>query len=65
MSNEQTLGFIGLGRMGSRMSARLIAAGHRLVAFDIDPAAAQRAAGNGATVAASVTAPFLRPCSTS
>jgi 3-hydroxyisobutyrate dehydrogenase len=30
----ETLGFVGLGHMGGPMSARLVAAGHRLVGFD-------------------------------
>jgi len=54
MSNEQTIGFIGLGRMGSRMSARLLAAGHRLVAFDVDQDALRGAVKNGAASATSV-----------
>jgi 6-phosphogluconate dehydrogenase len=39
------LGMIGLGRMGANMSARLLAAGHRVVAFDRDPARAGALAG--------------------
>lgn len=38
----QNIGFIGLGRMGSRMCARLIDAGHTLTVYDVDPAAAAR-----------------------
>jgi 3-hydroxyisobutyrate dehydrogenase-like beta-hydroxyacid dehydrogenase len=53
MSNEPVIGFIGLGRMGSHMSSRLIAAGHRLVAFDVDAAALQRAVDKGAAPAKS------------
>jgi len=53
MSNEPTIGFIGLGRMGSHMSSRLIAAGHRLIAFDVDAGALQRAVQKGATPAKS------------
>jgi 3-hydroxyisobutyrate dehydrogenase len=33
--SEQVLGFVGLGRMGGPMAARLIAAGHQLVGFDV------------------------------
>ncbi len=33
-ARRETLGFIGLGRMGSPMSGRLVAAGHRVVGFD-------------------------------
>jgi 2-hydroxy-3-oxopropionate reductase len=35
----EAIGFIGLGRMGGRMAARLLAAGHRLVVFDTRPEA--------------------------
>jgi 3-hydroxyisobutyrate dehydrogenase-like beta-hydroxyacid dehydrogenase len=56
MSNEQMIGFIGVGRMGGHMSARLIAAGHRLIAFDIDANALQRAVNNGAAPAKSAAA---------
>lgn len=33
--SAEPLGFIGLGRMGGPMSARLVAAGHQMVAFDV------------------------------
>ena len=33
------IGFIGLGNMGARMAARLVAAGHRVAGFDTAPAA--------------------------
>jgi 3-hydroxyisobutyrate dehydrogenase-like beta-hydroxyacid dehydrogenase len=36
-----------MGIMGSAMTGRLVAAGHRVVAFDIDPAASERAAALG------------------
>ncbi len=48
------LGFIGLGRMGSQMSARLAAAGHGLVAFDV--AGTAERAPEGAQAAASAAA---------
>lgn len=48
-----TLGFVGVGRMGEPMSARLLAAGHRLIVFDTQPAAPQRLAALGAEVATS------------
>jgi 3-hydroxyisobutyrate dehydrogenase-like beta-hydroxyacid dehydrogenase len=47
------IGFIGLGNMGFPMARRLIAAGHRLVAFDVRPAPLDRLAVLGAEVAAS------------
>jgi 3-hydroxyisobutyrate dehydrogenase-like beta-hydroxyacid dehydrogenase len=53
MSIEHIIGFIGIGRMGRHMSARLIAAGHRLIAFDIDANALQSAVNNGAAPAKS------------
>jgi 3-hydroxyisobutyrate dehydrogenase-like beta-hydroxyacid dehydrogenase len=49
-------GFIGLGRMGSAMSRRLIDAGHRVVAFDTHAPALDALAAQGARVAASARA---------
>ncbi len=48
------LGMIGLGRMGANMTTRLIRGGHTVVAYDRDPAAVQRTAGDGATGASSL-----------
>jgi 3-hydroxyisobutyrate dehydrogenase-like beta-hydroxyacid dehydrogenase len=45
------IGFIGLGMMGIRMSKRLIDAGHKVVGYDIDPDALERAKANGAETA--------------
>jgi 6-phosphogluconate dehydrogenase len=45
------LGLIGLGRMGANMATRLMDAGHHLVVYDLDPAAASTLAERGATVA--------------
>jgi 6-phosphogluconate dehydrogenase len=42
------LGMVGLGRMGRGLSRRLLAGGHRVVAWDRDPAAIQALAGDGA-----------------
>lgn len=36
MSNDNSLGFIGLGNMGEPMCERLLAAGHLVIAFDLD-----------------------------
>jgi 6-phosphogluconate dehydrogenase len=47
------LGMIGLGRMGANMTRRLLAGGHAVSVYDVDPAAAQRLAGEGAKAAAS------------
>jgi len=38
--SQQTLGFIGVGRMGGRMAKRLLNAGHGLVIFDTNDSAA-------------------------
>src|SRR5215469_3580755 len=51
MSEE--IGFVGLGRMGSRMAARLLSAGHTLTVFDIDDAAVAALGRRGAKAARS------------
>ena len=48
------LGMIGLGKMGAFMTERLVEAGHRLVGFDLDPAAVERVVAVGATGAESI-----------
>jgi 3-hydroxyisobutyrate dehydrogenase-like beta-hydroxyacid dehydrogenase len=48
---DKTLGFIGVGRMGSHMTRRLAAAGHKVVVYDADARALQRATENGAHAA--------------
>ena len=45
------VGFIGLGNMGGPMCARLVAAGHRVRAFDLSVDAMRRAVEAGATIA--------------
>jgi 6-phosphogluconate dehydrogenase len=45
---------VGLGRMGANMTTRLERGGHQVVAYDRDPAAVQRAAGDGASSASSL-----------
>ena len=55
MSTE-TIGFIGIGKMGMPMASRLLAAGHRVVAFDIDRQALDALAAKGAESAASPAA---------
>lgn len=47
------IGFIGLGRMGSRMAGRLLDAGHTLTVFDLSEAAVAALVSRGATRAAS------------
>jgi 3-hydroxyisobutyrate dehydrogenase-like beta-hydroxyacid dehydrogenase len=51
--SAQTLGFVGVGRMGGPMAMRLLDAGHSLVVYDTSPAALAPLAARGATVAAS------------
>lgn len=46
------IGFIGLGRMGARMSARLLDAGHTLTVYDVNSKAAEHLAARGAKRAA-------------
>ncbi|MFP9190611.1 phosphogluconate dehydrogenase (NAD(+)-dependent, decarboxylating) [Natronosalvus vescus] len=48
------LGVIGLGRMGQIVVDRVLAAGHDVVAFDLDEAAIEAAAAAGATPADSI-----------
>ena len=45
-----TIAFLGLGRMGSAMAARLLAAGHRLHVYNRTRVRAERLAHDGATV---------------
>ena len=51
---SEKIGFIGVGRMGSCMVARLIAAGHELTVYDPVASATAPAAAMGAKVAGSV-----------
>lgn len=48
-----TIGFIGLGQMGTPMALNLIKGGHAVKVFDINQAAVQQLVGQGATAAAS------------
>jgi 3-hydroxyisobutyrate dehydrogenase-like beta-hydroxyacid dehydrogenase len=47
------IGFIGVGRMGGPMASRLLAAGHELIAFDLDEAALAAIVAKGARRAGS------------
>ena len=47
------LGFIGLGNIGGALAANLVADGHRLCVYDVDPARSAPLAQAGATVAQS------------
>jgi len=48
------IAFIGLGNMGGGMAARLVGAGHEVIAYDLSAEALDRAAGRGCMPAASV-----------
>ncbi|MBC8365726.1 MAG: NAD(P)-dependent oxidoreductase [Actinobacteria bacterium] len=48
-----SVGYVGLGQMGSAMVGRLLDAGVHVTVFDIDPAAVEEAVAAGATAAAS------------
>jgi 6-phosphogluconate dehydrogenase len=49
------LGMVGLGKMGNYMTQRLIAGGHKVVAYDRDPQAVRTAVSAGATGSDSLT----------
>lgn len=53
MATQETIGFIGVGRMGQPMASRLIAAGHRVVACDVQGQALSAIANKGAETASS------------
>ncbi|MEI9989139.1 MAG: NAD(P)-dependent oxidoreductase [Rhizomicrobium sp.] len=52
---NENIGFIGLGRMGSRMCARLVDAGHAVTVFDVDDKNVERLTQRGAKRAGSPT----------
>src|SRR4051812_44165510 len=51
--SAQTLGFVGVGRMGGPMALRLLDAGHSLVIYDTSQAALAPLVARGATVGVS------------
>jgi 3-hydroxyisobutyrate dehydrogenase-like beta-hydroxyacid dehydrogenase len=53
MTSPQTLGFVGVGRMGGPMASRLLDAGHALCVFDTNPDVLKPLTARGATTAAS------------
>ena len=55
VTEKEALGFIGVGKMGRPMAARLLAAGYPLHIFDTDPAAARSLVSVGAVAAQSAT----------
>jgi 3-hydroxyisobutyrate dehydrogenase-like beta-hydroxyacid dehydrogenase len=48
MMEPTTFGFVGVGRMGALMSARLLEAGHKVCVFDVSREAVEAAKQNGA-----------------
>jgi 3-hydroxyisobutyrate dehydrogenase-like beta-hydroxyacid dehydrogenase len=52
-SDMSSIGFVGLGQMGSPMTRRLLAAGYRLVVHDVRAAAVEMLVGEGAAAAGS------------
>jgi 3-hydroxyisobutyrate dehydrogenase len=56
MTERETVGFIGLGNMGSRMAGHLLAAGYLLTVFDLDADAVSALVARGAQKAESVAA---------
>lgn len=55
MANGEKVGFIGLGIMGSRMAANLVAAGHEVTVWNRTPGPAEALRARGASVATSPT----------
>src|SRR5262245_3853098 len=55
------LTMIGLGRMGGNMTDRLVRGGHRVVAYDLNAAAVDRAVATGAVKAESFEAAIKLP----
>ena len=51
-----TIAFIGVGRMGSPMAGRLVAAGHQVSVFDLNPRAVASAVERGAVAATDLVA---------
>jgi 6-phosphogluconate dehydrogenase len=49
------LGMVGLGRMGSNLTRRLMRRGHQVVAYDVNEAAVKQLEGEGATGGASLS----------
>jgi len=50
-SESRTVGFIGLGKMGSAMAGRIVASGAKVIGWDVREAACQALAAGGATIA--------------
>lgn len=56
MQGKGALGFVGLGAMGGRMAANLLAAGYAMTVFDLNPEPVERLVKQGARSAPSVEA---------
>jgi 3-hydroxyisobutyrate dehydrogenase len=54
LTEQQRVGFIGIGNMGGRMSARLLEGGVELAVFDLDPAKVATLVGQGASAPQSI-----------
>jgi len=51
--SAKTIGFIGLGIMGTPMSGHLLKAGHKVICYDLVPASIERAVAQGAVAGSS------------
>jgi len=51
--NAKTIGFIGLGIMGTPMSGHLLKAGHKVICYDLVPASVERVVAQGAVAGSS------------
>ena len=58
-----TLGFLGLGNMGSAMAGRLVAAGHDVIVWNRNPSAADELVAAGARLAATPSEALAAPVS--
>jgi len=56
MTDQLSIGFVGLGNMGSPMATNLLKAGHKLKVYDIVPALLEKLAAEGASVSTSAIA---------
>jgi 3-hydroxyisobutyrate dehydrogenase len=54
MTTERRVGFVGLGNMGGRITRRIVAGGHPVLGYDLDPEKAEAAGAAPATSVAEV-----------
>jgi lactate dehydrogenase-like 2-hydroxyacid dehydrogenase len=52
-AESESVGFVGLGKIGFAMARNMMKAGHSLTVFDVDPDAVDRLVAEGATAAGS------------